>query len=58
MSIDLIPEDDLRAALRPYRVDPDAFEAAVRERLKAAETQRDDEPLARLSPWLRSAAAI
>jgi hypothetical protein len=58
MSVDLIPEDDLRAALRPYRVDPDAFEAAVRERLKAAETQRDDEPLARLSPWLRSAAAF
>ena len=30
MSVDLIPEDDLRAALRPYRVDPDTFEAAVR----------------------------
>ena len=44
MSVNLVPEDDLRAALRPYRVDPDTFEAAVRERLKAAERQRADEP--------------
>ena len=37
MPVNLVPEDDLRTALRPYRVDPDTFEAAVRERLKAAE---------------------
>src|SRR4051794_10346412 len=58
MSMNLIPEDDLRAALRPYRVDPDKFEAAVRERLKAAQTQSADDPLVRLSPLLRSAAAF
>jgi hypothetical protein len=58
MTIDLIPEDELRAALRPFRVDPDSFAADVRERLTAAEKQRAEEPLARLSPFLRAAAAF
>jgi hypothetical protein len=58
MSVNLVPEDDLRAALRPCRVDPNTFEAAVRQRLKAAHAQRADDPLARVSPLLRSAAAF
>lgn len=57
MSVNLVPEDQLRAALRPYRVDPEAFEATVRQRLQAAARQREDDPLAGLSPLLRSAAA-
>ena len=57
MSVTLVPEDDLRAALRPYRVDPDAFEAAVRARLNAS-LSRVDNPIASLSPALRSAAAF
>ncbi len=57
MSVTLVPEDDLRAALRPYRVDPDAFEAAVRARLNAS-SRRVDDPSASLSPALQSAAAF
>src|SRR5437763_513666 len=52
------PEDDLRAGLRPYRVDPDTFEAAIRQQLRAGETRPADEPLVRRSPLLRSAAAF
>jgi hypothetical protein len=58
MAVNLIPEDDLRAALRPYRVDPGTFEAAVRERLEAAERQREGAPLAHLFPLLKGAAAF
>ena len=58
MSLHLTPEDDLRAALRPYRAYPAAFEAGVRERLEAAGRERDDAPLQRLSPWLQGAAAL
>jgi hypothetical protein len=57
MSVSLVPEDDLRAALRPYRVATDAFEAAVRARLNAS-LSRVDDPIAGLSPALRSAAAF
>jgi hypothetical protein len=57
MSVTLVPEDDLRAALRPYRVDPDAFEAAVRARMSAS-PRREADPFAGLSPALRSAAAF
>jgi hypothetical protein len=57
MSVTLVPEGNLRAALRPYRVDPDAFEAAVRARLNAS-LRRIDDPIASLSPALRSAAAF
>ena len=57
MSVTLVPEDDLRAALRPYRVDPGTFESAVRARLKASLTHTDD-PIASVSPALRSAAAF
>ena len=58
MSVNLFSEDELRAALRPYRADPNDFEAGVRAKLEAAEKQQRDEPLARLSPWIRSAAAF
>jgi hypothetical protein len=57
VSVTLVPEDDLRAALRPHRADPDAFEAAVRARLNAS-LRRVDDPIASLSPALRSAAAF
>jgi len=58
MPVNLIPEDDLRMALRPHRVDPIAFEADVRQRLEAAETEREDDLLAGLSPLLKSVAAL
>ena len=35
MPVDLVSEDELRAALEPYRPDPVAFEAQVRERIEA-----------------------
>ncbi|MEO2019175.1 MAG: hypothetical protein ABGZ53_32935 [Fuerstiella sp.] len=35
----LIDEDELRAALRPLRVDPDAFEQEVRRRMEALEAE-------------------
>ena len=40
------------------KVDPSAFEARVRERIKAAAEQQLNQPLSRLSPWLRAAAAL
>src|SRR5262249_17521775 len=52
MPVNLIPEENLRTALRPCRVDPLTFEAAVRRRLDAAETERQHDPLAGLSPLL------
>jgi hypothetical protein len=57
MSVTLVPEDDLRAALRPYRVDPGTFESAVRARVSDSLNHADD-PLASLSPAQRSAAAF
>jgi hypothetical protein len=57
MSVTLVPEDDLRAALRPYRVDPGTFESAVRARVSDGLSHADD-PLASLSPAQRSAAAF
>ena len=57
MSVTLVPEDDLRAALRPYRVDPGTFESAVRARVSDSLSHADD-LLASLSPAQRSAAAF
>lgn len=57
MSVTLVSEDNLRAALRPYRVDPDAFDAAVRERL-ARDSKRQADRFANMSPALRGAAAF
>ena len=53
----LVPEDDLRAALRAYRVDPSTFESAVRTRVSNS-LSHADHPLASLSPAQRSAAAF
>ena len=58
MSVTLVPEDDLRAALRPYRVDPDTFESAVRARLSDATQSVRPTRFANLSPALRGAAAF
>ena len=58
MPVDLIAENELRAALRPHRVDPSAFEARVRGRLEIAQSRHADEPVVVLSPFLRSAAAF
>ncbi len=57
MSVTLVPEDDLRAALRPYRVDPGTFESAVRARVSDSLSHAND-PLASLSPAQRSVAAF
>jgi hypothetical protein len=58
MSVNPVSEDDLYAALRPNRVDADAFELAVRQRLTMVQKQRAADPLARLSPLLKCAAAF
>ena len=57
MSVTPVPEDDLRAALRPYRVDPGTFESAVRARVSDSLSHAND-PFASLSPAQRSAAAF
>jgi hypothetical protein len=56
--LNLVPEESLRRALHPFRADPARFEAGVLERLEALERRRAEEPLAEVSPWLRSAAAM
>ena len=68
---ELIGEEALRAALRPLRVDRDAFEQEVRRRVEAAESESkvrlrsedaggDDVQDAKLehSDWLRVAASV
>ncbi len=58
MPLDLISEDELRAALLPHRPDAEAFEAGVRQRLTEMEKEAEDDPLAGLPPLARSAAAL
>ena len=58
MPVNLVSEDEIRAALLPYRTDPAAFEAGVRTRLATAEKERAADPLASWSPFLRAAAAF
>ena len=53
MSVTLVPEDDLRAALGPYRVDPGTFESAVHATLSDGLSRAGD-PFATLSPALRA----
>lgn len=57
MSVTLVPENDLRAALQTYRVDPKKFESAVLARL-TADLNCESDPFANLSPALRGAAAF
>ncbi|WLD12536.1 hypothetical protein [Planctellipticum variicoloris] len=54
---ELVPESDLRAALRLYSVAGDDFEAGVRRRIQAAEVERARDPLAGAPQLLRVAAA-
>lgn len=54
MSLDLVTDDELRAVLRPHRVDPDVFKEGIRARLN--EQQHD--PLARVPRPARAAAAF
>jgi hypothetical protein len=58
MPADLISEDELRACLRPHRPDPADYAAAVHRRVSQGQSQRAADPLSRVSPWLRSAAAL
>ena len=58
MSVKLVPEEDLRAALRPYRPDVSGFEVGVRDRIKAGVESREDEDPEEQSSLLRVAAAF
>ena len=54
----MVDEQDLRTALRPFRPDPAAFEAAVRERMRIQEILDRGNPLTGLPPTVRAAAAF
>src|SRR6188474_2460397 len=58
MPVNQVSEDEIRAALMPYRAEPGAFEAGVRARLAAAEKERAEDPLASWWAFLRAAAAF
>ena len=58
MPVELVPESDLRAALRSKRVDPKSFEANVRRRLKAAVVNQQRDPLSHLSPLSKAVSAM
>lgn len=58
MSVKLVPEEDLRAALRPYRADVSGFEAGVRERIRAGAESHEDENSEEQSSLVRVAAAF
>lgn len=61
MPVELVPESDLRAALRPYQVDANEFEAGIRARIEVGvvplqdESQKTDDPVltvaATFIPW-------
>ena len=58
MPVNMISEEELRAALLTSRVDPLAFEAGVRDRIAAGPLERVSDPFAGFSPLMRSAAAF
>jgi hypothetical protein len=58
MSVELVDEQDLRDALRPFRTDPSAFEVAVRERMRVQQSSGELDPLNELPPAVRAAAAF
>jgi hypothetical protein len=58
MPLNSMNDDLIRDALRPFRTDPLRFEAAVRNKLAAAEQSRQRDPLAGLSPFLKGVAAL
>lgn len=58
MSVELVSESDLRAALRPHRVDTDEFTNRVQSRIEAGEAWLVKERLETASPLLKVAAAF
>ena len=58
MSLDVIPEEDLQAALRPFRVDPQTFEAGIHSRIETGFSERVIVPWVGFSPFLRAAASF
>ena len=58
MSVKLIPEADLRAALRPHRVDERQFEAEIRERIKTVGVPRAGQDFDAQPSLLKVAAAF
>ena len=58
MSVKLVPEEHLREALRPHRVDVNGFEAGIRARIEACAESRVDKGPEEQSPRLRVAAAF
>ncbi len=55
---DLVPEEQLRAALRPLKVNAAAFKAGVLDRIDALEAEQAADPFAHSSSFFRAAAAI
>lgn len=58
MSLNLVPEADIRAALSQHRPSRDDFAAGVRFRLQALELEQAKDPLCNMPPLARAAAAI
>ncbi|MCA9006090.1 MAG: hypothetical protein KDA70_12535, partial [Planctomycetaceae bacterium] len=58
MSVELVPESDLRAALRPHRVDTKEFANRVQARIEAGEAWLLKEQAETASPLLKVAAAF
>ncbi len=57
MPVNLVSEEDLRAVLRPYQVDPQKFEAAVRKWIADDSREQMIDPWVGFSPFLRASAA-
>lgn len=58
MSVKLVPEEDLRAALRPYRPDATDFEAGIRARIDATVEPHEDRDAEEWSPLQKVAATV
>jgi len=55
---ELIPEEEVRTALRCHQLDAGTFEAGIRARIRVAEAERANDPLADAPQRLRVAAAF
>ncbi len=58
MSVNPIAEEDLWAALRPFRVDSQTFEAAVRTKISSDTHEHEIDHWAGFSPLVRAAASF
>jgi hypothetical protein len=59
MSLNMVSEEELRAALRIHRVDPQTFEEGVRSRIMTTHgSERTTTPWVGFSPFLRAAASF